>query len=228
MSESEGEIKSKVKNSSIGSGPYQYNLTAPVYFISEKIANEITNGRYNKPNDSTKDKLFQPVHLQSKIKLSVGKQSDTIYANNVVGSIEGTDKKDEYVILTAHYDHLGKHDSVIHYGADDDGSGTVAILELAEAFVKAKAAGKGPRRSVVFMTVSGEEKGLWGSEYYSSHPLFPLDNTTVDLNIDMIGRIDPDYKGDSLNYIYAIGENKLSSDLQKITDEVNKNAAAYK
>ena len=62
---------------------------------------------------------------------------------------------------------------------------------MAAAFVKAKAAGKGPRRTIVFMTVSGEEKGLWGSEYYSDHPVFPLEKTTVDLNIDMIGRSDP-------------------------------------
>ncbi len=72
------------------------------------------------------------------------------------------------------------------------------------------------------MTVSGEEKGLWGSHYYSEHPIFPLDKTTADLNIDMIGRIDPDYNGDSLNYIYTIGDNKLSSDLQPITNTINK------
>jgi Zn-dependent M28 family amino/carboxypeptidase len=72
------------------------------------------------------------------------------------------------------------------------------------------------------MTVSGEEKGLWGSEYYTDHPVFPLDSTSVDLNIDMVGRIDPDYKGDSLNYVYTIGEDKLSSDLLPISDSINK------
>ena len=75
-----------------------------------------------------------------------------------------------YVFVTGHYDHLGKRDTVIYYGADDDGSGTVSVLEIAEAFVKAKQAGKGPRRTMVFMTVSGEEKGLWGSAYYTNHP----------------------------------------------------------
>jgi Zn-dependent M28 family amino/carboxypeptidase len=73
------------------------------------------------------------------------------------------------------------------------------------------------------MNVSGEEKGLLGSQYYSEHPVFPLDKTSVDLNIDMVGRIDPTYKGDSMNYVYVIGEDKLSSDLQPITDKVNKN-----
>ena len=74
----------------------------------------------------------------------------------------------------------------------------------------------------MFMTVSGEEKGLWGSEYYSEHPLFPLDKTTVDLNTDMVGRIDPNRKvGDSTNYVYVIGDDKLSSDLKPISIATN-------
>ena len=94
---------------------------------------------------------------------------------------------------------------------------------MAEAFVKAKAEGNGPRRTIVFMTVSGEEKGLWGSEYYSDNPLFPLEKTTVDLNTDMVGRSDPDRKnGDSTNYIYVVGDDKISSDLKIISTSVNK------
>jgi Zn-dependent M28 family amino/carboxypeptidase len=129
------------------------------------------------------------------------------------------------VIITAHYDHVGKRsDGTIYYGADDDGSGTTGILELAEAFMTAKAAGKGPRRSILLMPVSGEEKGLWGSQYYSENPVFPLEKTSVDLNIDMIGRIGSDYLNDkdSVNYVYTIGDDKLSSDLAPITDLVNK------
>ena len=128
------------------------------------------------------------------------------------------------VFITAHYDHEGKRgDSVIYYGADDDGSGTVSVIELAEAFAKAKAEGKGPRRSIVFMTVSGEEKGLWGSGYYGEHPIFPLEKTTADLNIDMIGRIDPKRTvGDSTNYVYVVGDDKLSSDLRTINEAANK------
>ena len=106
-----------------------------------------------------------------------------------MGIIEGTDKKDEYVFLTGHYDHLGMRNGKIWYGADDDGSGTVAVINMAEAFAKAAAEGNRPRRTIVFMTVSGEEKGLWGSEYYSDHPFYPLEKTTVDLNTDMVGRI---------------------------------------
>lgn len=156
--------------------------------------------------------------------ITINKNTNTLESSNVIGVIEGTDKKDEYVILTAHYDHLGKRGDVIYYGADDDGSGTVSVIEMAEAFAEAKKNGKGPRRSIVFMTVSGEEKGLWGSEYYSEHPIYPLAKTSVDLNTDMVGRIDPSYKGDSLNYVFIIGEDKLSSDLIKITDSINTHA----
>jgi hypothetical protein len=160
----------------------------------------------------------------AEIELAFSKLSKTTYASNVIGVLEGSDKKDEYVFITGHYDHLGKRDSVIFYGADDDGSGTTGVLEMAEAFAKAKQNGNGPRRTMVFMTVSGEEKGLWGSNYYTNHPLFPLDKTTVDLNIDMIGRTDSSrHQGDSSNYVYVVGDDKLSSDLKSISETANQN-----
>ncbi len=160
---------------------------------------------------------------KTKVVLDINKDRQQVDASNVIGVIEGTDKKDEFVFLTGHYDHLGMRDGKIYYGADDDGSGTCAVLEMAEAFAKAKAEGKGPRRTIVFMTVSGEEKGLWGSEYYCDNPVFPLDKTTVDLNTDMVGRIDPNRKyGDSMNYVYVIGHDKLSSDLPLINEGVNR------
>ncbi|MDO9376061.1 MAG: M28 family peptidase, partial [Ferruginibacter sp.] len=150
------------------------------------------------------------------------KSRSIIEASNVVGIIEGSDKKGEFVFLTAHYDHLGKRNGKIYYGADDDGSGTCAVIEMADAFAQAKAMGKGPRRTLVFMTVSGEEKGLWGSEYYSDHPFLSLEKTTANLNTDMVGRIDTERKSaDSLNYIYVIGHDKLSSDLPVINEGAN-------
>ena len=118
----------------------------------------------------------------------------TASAPNVVGILEGTDPvlKHEYIVFSAHMDHIGisagKPDS-INNGADDDGSGTVGVLELAEAFSRKKAATK---RSLVFLTVSGEEKGLWGSAYFASHPPVALTNVVADLNMDMIGRNWPD------------------------------------
>jgi Zn-dependent M28 family amino/carboxypeptidase len=164
-----------------------------------------------------------PMESKAKIAYKFEKYRTTINASNVVGIIEGTDKKDEYVFLTGHYDHLGMRNGKIYYGADDDGSGTCAVINMAEAFAKAAAEGNRPRRTIVFMTVSGEEKGLWGSEYYSDHPFYPLEKTTVDLNIDMVGRIDTERtKDDTLNYVYVIGHDKLSSDLPIINEGVNK------
>jgi hypothetical protein len=172
----------------------------------------------------TKEGTFIKGVYKSETELHFSKVLKTTQVSNIMGMIEGTDKKDEYVFITAHYDHVGKrNDTTIYYGADDDGSGTTGVIELAQAFAKAKAAGKGPRRTIVFMWVSGEEKGLWGSNYYTNHPVFPLEKTTVDLNIDMIGRTGTDYlkSKDSTNYVYIIGDDKLSSDLTPITDQVN-------
>ncbi|MFM7710117.1 MAG: M28 family peptidase, partial [Ferruginibacter sp.] len=150
------------------------------------------------------------------------KWSADIKASNVIGLVEGSDKKNEYLFVTAHYDHLGVRNGKIYNGADDDGSGTCAIMLMAEAFAKAKKEGKGPRRTVVFMAVSGEEKGLWGSEYYTDHPLFPLENTTADLNIDMIGRVDTERKkADTLNYVYVVGHDKISSELPIVNEGAN-------
>ncbi|MCP9752198.1 M28 family peptidase [Ferruginibacter sp. HRS2-29] len=167
---------------------------------------------------------FAAVPQANKISVNyrIKKYRNVINASNVLGVIEGTDKKDEYVFLTGHYDHLGMRDGKIYYGADDDGSGTVAVMQMAAAFAKAKADGKGPRRTIVFMTVSGEEKGLWGSEYYSEHPVYPLSKTSVDLNTDMVGRIDTERKkDDTMNYVYVVGHDKLSSDLPIINEKVN-------
>ncbi len=145
---------------------------------------------------------------------------EVVKAENVLGFIEGTDKKDEVVVLTAHYDHLGVRDDKVFNGADDDGTGTVALLEIAEAFMKAVEDGKRPRRSILIMPVSGEEKGLLGSRYYTDHPVYDLSNTVCNLNVDMIGRIDKNH--DDGNYIYIIGSDMLSTDLHKANERANK------
>jgi len=176
---------------------------------------------------ASKGLLFNDIMMEKKfsVYLKFEKKTTTINASNVIGIIEGSDKKEEYVFLTAHYDHLGMKNGVVYNGADDDGSGTVSVIQMAEAFAKAKKEGKGPRRTLVFMTVSGEEKGLWGSEFYSDNPVFPLEKTSVDLNIDMIGRIDTERKtGDTLNYVYVVGHNKISSELPIINEAANNNS----
>ena len=160
-----------------------------------------------------------------KVSYQVAMNITTVKSENILGYMEGTDKKDELVVITAHFDHIGKDQGegkdVINNGADDDGSGTVSVLQMAKAFAQAKKDGKGPRRSILFMTVTGEEQGLFGSEYYSEHPVFPLANTVVDINIDMIGRRDPEHK-DKPDYVYVIGADKLSSELQEINERTNR------
>jgi hypothetical protein len=133
---------------------------------------------------------INPGTYTADVQIAMHKKTNELQSSNVIAILPGTDKKDEYVFLTAHFDHLGKHDGKIYYGTDDDGSGTTAVLQMAEAFSAAAKKGYKPHRTIVFMTVSGEEKGLWGSEYYSEHPIFPLDKTSDDLNTDLIGRID--------------------------------------
>lgn len=180
----------------------------PNFFISDSVAQA-----YFKVNSTSK---VQP--LSSKVDLILG-IDQILTSDNVLGFIQGTDKKEEVVVITAHYDHLGYDAGEVCNGADDDGSGTVAVLELAQAFIEAKKAGHGPRRSMLFMTVSGEEKGLLGSQYYTENPIYDLKKTVVDLNIDMIGRVDDQHQDN--NYVYLIGSDKISSDLHNISEKVN-------
>lgn len=143
-------------------------------------------------------------------------------SQNVLAFIKGSEKPDEIIIISAHYDHIGvDKKGNIYNGADDDGSGTVALLEIAEAFQTAVKDGNGPKRSILFLHVTGEEIGLFGSRYYAENPIFPLNNTVCDLNIDMIGRIDPNKK-ENPNYIYLIGSDKLSQELHDVSEEVAK------
>lgn len=150
------------------------------------------------------------------------REEEHIVSQNVLGYIPGRDSvlAEELVVITSHYDHVGIIDGEIHNGADDDGSGTVTVLELAEAYMKAVKEGNGPRRSVLLMTVVGEEKGLLGSEWYADHPIWPLENTVANLNVDMIGRVDEAHADDN-RYVYLIGSDKLSSELHAISEEAN-------
>ena len=150
-----------------------------------------------------------------------GQKPKTVETENVIAIIKGSEKPDEYVIITAHLDHVGITDGEIYNGADDDGSGTVALLEIAEAFKKAADKGKGPKRSVVFLHVTGEENGLLGSAYYTDNPVYPLANTVVNLNVDMIGRIDPTRREKNRDYIYLIGSDHDSVDLHNLSEQTN-------
>lgn len=195
-------------------------VSVPAISVSSNVAHKLIG--LNPAQLLQNIKIVPAGPYNSNAIFTINKRTLLLQSSNVLGLLPGTDKADEYVLVTSHYDHLGTKGKDIYYGADDDGSGTTGILEIAEAFAKARNEGNAPRRNIVFMAVSGEEKGLLGSEFYSEHPAFPLNKTSVDLNIDMVGRIDPKYRGDSLNYVYIIGDDKLSTDLQTITDSINK------
>ncbi|TAF10752.1 MAG: M28 family peptidase [Flavobacteriia bacterium] len=141
-------------------------------------------------------------------------------SENIWAFIKGSEKPEEILVISAHYDHVGMKNGEIYNGADDDGSGTVALLEIAQAFKEAEKKGQGPKRSILFLHVTGEEHGLHGSRYYSENPLFSLENTIADINIDMIGRRDTLHPATN-NYIYVIGSDRLSSELHTINEEVN-------
>ncbi|MBK0382720.1 M28 family peptidase [Pedobacter sp. SD-b] len=203
--------------------------TPNLYFSKQQIDDLMAATKKN--IDDLKNKIKEtakPVTFGffSDLKIDIQSTLNPLEAKNVLGFLEGADPilKKEILVVTAHYDHLGiGQDGDVYNGADDDGSGTTGVLEIAEAFSKAKKEGKGPKRSILFMTVVGEEKGLLGSEWYSENPVFPLKNTIADLNIDMIGRVGELYKGkaDSANYIYVIGSDKLSSTLKEINEKAN-------
>tara|TARA_Y100000385_G_scaffold104682_1_gene108426 strand:- start:2243 stop:3721 length:1479 start_codon:yes stop_codon:yes gene_type:complete len=199
-----------------------YNL----YFISpSKAAQLFGTSSENFFNDISM-KLNQKetlggLYTASDIEIEIERPSKTITSENIVAVLPGRDLKDEVVIISSHYDHVGINDGKIYNGADDDGSGSMGVLEIAEAFIAAANEGNGPRRTVVFLNVTGEEKGLWGSEYYADvDPIFPLSNTVANLNIDMIGRNGSERKDDN-DYIYIIGSDMLSTELHGVHEKVS-------
>ncbi len=205
----------------------------PVYLISSDLADRIlasseqtVTGLMSHISTNLEPFVFEldGVSVQSSIDRSVQK----FQTENVLAVVEGSDPalRDEVVIISSHYDHIGINEGLegdrINNGADDDGSGTVATLEMAEAFMKAKSDGHGPRRSILFLNVSGEEKGLLGSAYYADvEPVFPLEKTVANLNIDMIGRFDPSRPTPGANYVYIIGSRLISQDLHDINALAN-------
>jgi hypothetical protein len=146
--------------SSWGMNSYKAAQNPLVFSVSENIISAIMGDDAKELADKMKNNLLSAKIYKAEIDLGYFKQIKTTQAANILGLLEGTDKKDEYVVITAHYDHIGtRADTIINYGADDDGSGTVTILELAEAFAKAKAAGKGPPPQ--YFIYDGKRRGTW-------------------------------------------------------------------
>ncbi len=194
------------------------HLTPETADLLLKGANTSYNKLVTKINKNGKPNTFT---FKANLRATYGTKTVDVYSPNVLGCLEGSDLKDELIVISAHYDHIGVgSNGEIFNGADDDASGTTGVLEIAKAFSESKKQGKGPRRSILFLAVTGEEKGLLGSDFYTRHPIFPLKNTVTDLHIDMIGRVDPAHEGKP-DYVYAIGSDKLSSVLHEISEDVN-------
>jgi hypothetical protein len=196
--------------------------------VSPKMANELLKESGKSLSQlrqaAYQDSAFQPISLnQTTISIDISNAKEIKTTENVLGLLEGSDPKlkDEIVAFTAHFDHLGvTGEGVVYPGADDDGSGTVTVMELAQAFAANPVK---PKRSLLFMTVVGEEKGLWGSSWYVNHPVIPLEKTIADLNTDMIGRVDTKYDGlKNPNYVYVIGSDKISTQLDSVLKLSNK------
>lgn len=210
----------------------------PEIVISPRVANILFQGeKQNAPSifeSIYAGQSLEPFGLNpnKKLSLTVRVKSDGATTQNVVAVFEGSDPvlKNEYVALGAHYDHVGigipVNGDSIYNGADDDGSGTTALLAIAEALAKASTR---PKRSVLFVWHAGEEKGLWGSRYFTDYPTIPLDKIVTQLNIDMIGRSkkegDTNPRNRELsgpNEIYVIGSKMMSTELGDLTESVNK------
>jgi Zn-dependent M28 family amino/carboxypeptidase len=213
------------------------NAPLPTFIVSQDVGNALFNGETQNPLKATGMEAVANVaafalNADKRVTLRLATKHETMWTQNVVGIWEGSDPvlKNEMVAIGAHYDHVGMNpnargDDKIWNGADDDGSGTVAVLSIAEALSKLP---KRPKRSVLFVWHAGEEKGLWGSEYFTKFPTVDLSKVIANLNIDMIGRSkkpgDTNPRNKELsgeNEIYVIGSEMMSSTLGAVTKQTN-------
>lgn len=198
-----------------------FEFPVPVLCVSKQWADSTFRVSSNfKLNKWLKRKKKKNIRLNIAVDVNVDIIDGSKSSENVVAFIEGDELRDEVIVLLAHYDHLGLKGKEVYNGADDNASGTAALIEMAEAFNLAKEMGGGIKRSVLILLVAGEEKGLLGSQYYCQNPLFSMEQTKAVLNIDMIGRTDQDHYGKP-NYLYVIGSNFISPDLHRINEEQN-------
>jgi hypothetical protein len=224
---------------SVSYGKQQLQITIPTLTVHPKVmANLFLGEKFTSTvlfNRNITGEAFESFDLkpEKRVSANVAVKSETVYTQNVVGILDGSDPvlKNEYVVIGAHYDHVGMNPFMngpdkIFNGADDDGSGTVAVMAIAKAFAE----GPKPKRSMLFIWHAGEEKGLWGSEYFADNPTVPITSMITELNIDMIGRYQN--PGDEThpqnqnlpkpNEIFTIGASMMSTELGQIADSVNK------
>jgi Peptidase family M28 len=213
-------LQKKLSFQTVYSVPFMQNSNLPVLILSEERVNDIVRTSHKTIKGLLQD-ISNTLHPQSftvnttvgsHIKIDITEEK----APNIIGVISGTDSAAGCIILSAHHDHVGRDGKDIYYGAVDNASGTVAIMEIAALMNEAIKKGFRPKRSIVFASYTGEEKGLLGSYYFSTHPLFPVGKTHAVLNIDMMGRVDTFYSGrraDS-NYAYVLVVDSLHRGLR--------------
>jgi hypothetical protein len=214
-------LQSAITNSSASAAPVVVNLTVAA---ADQLLAASKNSVSGLKTAISSSKKAQSKKLKGAVRATYGAKVTSFDDHNVLGYLEGTDKKDELIVVMGHYDHDGKMvDGTIFRGADDNASGTVGMMEVARAFATAAKDGNRPRRSMLFIGLCAEEKGLIGSKYYAANPIFPLANTVAALNMDMIGRIDDKHLKENHNYIHVMGADKLSSELHEINYNANAN-----
>jgi hypothetical protein len=229
----------QVEKGGLEFGKPQTQVTVPTLTVNPRVIAALFQGEKmtggNIYNKAVTQDFVEPFDLKptKRINLSVAVKSEETHSQNVVGILEGADPvlKNEYVAIGAHYDHVGTNpfaagDDKIWNGADDDGSGTVSVLSIAEAFAKGAVR---PKRSILFIWHAGEEKGLWGSEYFTDNPTVPIGSIITELNIDMIGRAqqagDDNPKNKLLpkqGEVFVIGSKMMSTELGEISEATNK------
>ena len=204
-------------------------LKENVYAFS---TDEFQGRRTGEPGHHKASKFIKDYYIKEQIPSPLGSKyyqsipesyfsGDIKNSQNVIAYIKGSEFPEEVIIISAHSDHEGYTDTEIFNGADDNGSGTAAVMEMAQAFKMATLEGHRPKRSIVFLHLTGEEVGLHGSRYYTQYPVFSMKNTVANLNIDMIGRVDDAHKNNE-NYVYVIGADRLSTELHYISEAANK------
>ncbi|HXF03994.1 MAG TPA: M28 family peptidase [Blastocatellia bacterium] len=198
-----------------------------IVFAGPELAAELCAAAGISPEAlSSSDSLPEPKSLGLMARLDVAFENQRYETQNVIGILDGSDpqRRNEYVVISAHYDHVQTRNGQIYNGADDDGSGTSAVLEIAQAFT----IGERPKRSILIIFHTAEEVGLLGSRYFVMHPTVPLTAIVANLNIDMIGRSrspqDTNPANRELsdaNTLYLIGSDKLSRELHELSEQTN-------
>jgi Peptidase family M28 len=192
--------------------------TPNVIYISKAMAAAILG----QTEEEVSNFIEKGTSSETNFVLNLKKKQYLIKGNNIAAYFKGSKKADEVVVLSAHHDHVGQKGEEIFYGADDNGTGTVALMEIAESLALAEKAGKMPERSILVLWVTAEEKGLLGSKYYVENPILPIEKTVADINIDMIGRNDKKYtEAGNTNYVYVIGADRISKELHEVNVQLN-------